>query len=267
MVQSPFPGMDPYLEAPGLWPDVHESLMYIFREQLTPLLAPKYVTELSTQIVIDEVTGDNGSGNGSGVVQSRSVLPDVTVTRSASPGTPTQEEIAIVPAPLRLTLPMPMPTRLITIYIRQRESMRLVTVIELLSPVNKRYGDGRQDYLKKRNSFLQSSVHLIEIDLLREGPRMPFGQTVPTTDYLAIVSAAQERPECAAWPISVRERLPVLPVPLLPPDPVVPLDMGQALRTAYQRARYDLRIDYRVPAQPPLPPDDAAWAATLLPEQ
>ena len=92
MVQSPFPGMDPYLEAPGLWPDAHESLMYIFREQLTPLLAPKYVTELSTQIVIDEVTGDNGGGNGSGVVQSRSVLPDVTVTRSASPGTPTQEE-------------------------------------------------------------------------------------------------------------------------------------------------------------------------------
>ena len=55
MIQSPFPGMDPYLEAPAIWPDVHTSLMNIFREQLTPLLAPKYLAELETQVVIDRV--------------------------------------------------------------------------------------------------------------------------------------------------------------------------------------------------------------------
>lgn len=264
MVQSPFPGMDPYLEAAGLWPDVHESLMNIFREQLTPLLVPKYVAELNTQIVIDEVVTKNGGDNGPGVLAAQTVLPDVTVTRTESPDRPTSREIVTDPAPLRLTVPMPVPTRLVTIHIRRREPVRLVAVIELLSPVNKRPGAGRQDYLQKRAAYLDSSVHLIELDLLRDGPRMPFGGSIPATDYLAMVSVARERPECDVWPIRVRERLPVLPVPLLAPDPVVPLDVGQALRTAYERARYDLRIDYHMPPQPPLAPEDAAWAASLF---
>ena len=58
MAQSPFPGMDPYLESPDLWPDVHNRLMNLFAEQLGDLLAPKYVAELNTQIVIDSF-GDN----------------------------------------------------------------------------------------------------------------------------------------------------------------------------------------------------------------
>jgi hypothetical protein len=52
--------------------------------------------------------------------------------------------------------------------------------------------------------------------------------------------------------------------PLLAPDPPVPLDLGQALRTAYARARYDLRVDYRKPLVPPLSPAAAAWAAALI---
>jgi hypothetical protein len=76
-----------------------------------------------------------------------------------------------------------------------------------------------------------------------------------------------ERPACDVWPISLRQPLPVLPIPLLRPDPAVPLDIGQALRTAYQRARYDLRIDYGQPPDPPLSSEDAAWAANLLTTQ
>jgi hypothetical protein len=61
----------------------------------------------------------------------------------------------------------------------------------------------------------------------------------------------------------VRQPLPTIPLPLLPPDPPVPLELGPALRTAYERARYDLRIDYRQPPVPPLSPTDAAWAEAL----
>jgi len=262
MSQSPFPGMDPYLEAPDLWPDVHTRLMNIFAEQLTPLLAPRYVAELGTQIVIEQVMDDVVWGT-------RVVLPDVTVSQPAGWGAQTGVEVATVAvavAPLRLTVPMAVPTRLVTLYIRRRERDTLVTVIELLSPVNKRPGDGRREYLEKRAAYLKAPVHFVEIDLLRQGPRMPFGGNVPDSAYLAVVSETRGRPVCAAWPIGLRDVLPVLPVPLLPPDPPVPLDMGQALRTAYQRARYDLRIDYTVPPVPPLSPEDAAWAAALLEE-
>jgi Protein of unknown function (DUF4058) len=252
MSRSPFPGMDPYLEAPGIWPDLHTSLMSIFREQLTPLLVPKYLAELETQVVIDHVDDDP-----------QVVLPDVSVTSpDVSTGVHTAVAVA-APAPVQVRVPMDIPTRLVSIYIRQRETARLVAVIELLSPVNKRRGRGREEYLEKRRTFLASPVHLIEIDLLRSYPRMPFDDPLPPAHYLVMVCKAGERPRSSVWPIHVRQPLPTIPIPLLAPDPPVPLDLGQALRTAYERARYDLRVDYRTLPTPPLPPADALWAAAL----
>ncbi len=229
--------------------------MNIMREQLTPLLAPKYIAELNTQIVIDRILP--------GPSETRTSLPDVTITQPSRAEQEMVATVAIAPAPLRLTVPMAVPTRLVTIYIRRRKPDKLVTVIELLSPVNKRPGDGRRDYLEKRSSFLETNCHFIEIDLLRRWPRMPLGGVAPDSDYLAVVSIAYERPDCDVWPIALRQPLPVLPAPLLQPDPPVPLDIGQALRTAYKRARYDLRLDYSSPPTPPLSPEDAAWAASL----
>ena len=240
MSQSPFPGMDPYLEASGIWPDVHESLMNVFREQLTEYLVPKYVAELNTQIVIDRVLDD--------LEERRFALPDVSITQPGSSAANPITAAALAPAPVRLNIPMPISTRLVSVYIRLRENERLVAVIELLSPINKRPGDGRREYLEKRAAFLESGVHLIEIDLLRAGPRMPLEGDLPPCDYLVVVSNAAERPACEVWPITIRHPLPTLQIPLLKPDPAVPLDMGQAFRTAYKRARYDLRLDY---SQPP----------------
>jgi hypothetical protein len=252
-MHSPFPGMDPYLEAPSIWPDVHTSLMSIFREQLTPLLAPKYLAELETQVVIDHLD-DEPQG----------VLPDVSITSpEVSVEAPSAVAVA-APAPVQVRVPMDIPTRLVSVYIRQRETARLVAVIELLSPVNKRRGKGREEYLDKRRTFLTSPVHVIEIDLLRRYPRMPFDDPLPPAHYLVMVCKAGERPRSNVWPISVRQPLPTIPIPLLSPDPPVPLGLGQALRTAYERARYDLRVDYRRPPVPPLSPADAAWAAALL---
>jgi hypothetical protein len=155
------------------------------------------------------------------------------------------------------------PTRLVSVYIRQRETARLAAVIKLLSLVNKRHGKGREEYLDKRRTFLTSPVHVIEIDLLRSYPRMPFDDPLPPAHYIVMVCKAGERPRSSVWPISVRQPLPTIPIPLLPPDPPVPLELGQALRTAYERARYDLRVDYHKPPVPPLLPAAAAWAAAL----
>jgi len=252
-MHSPFPGMDPYLEAPSIWPDVHTSLMSIFREQLTPLLTPKYLAELETQVVIDHLDDDP-----------QVLLPDVSVTRSEV-STETPSAVAVtMPAPIQIRVPLDAPTRLVSVYIRQRETARLVAVIELLSPVNKRRGKGREEYLEKRRAFLASPVHVIEIDLLRRYPRMPFDDPLPPAHYMVMVCKAGERPRSNVWPISVRQPLPTIPIPLLPPDPPAPLELGQALRIAYKRARYDLRVDYHRPPTPPLSPADAAWAAALI---
>jgi hypothetical protein len=248
--------MDPYLEAPEVWPDVHTRLMNVFAEQLSPRLAPKYVAELTTQIVIDRVPDDP--------TEPRYFLPDVTLTKLREAGPATLAEPPSTPTAVRLRVPVAVPTRLVSIHIRHRESEKVVTVIELLSPVNKRPGEGRDEYLKKRQTLLDSSVHLVEIDLLRVWPRMPLGGQYPPADYLVMVSKAHERPECDVWPIRLHHALPSIPIPLLRPDPDVMLDMGLALRTAYERARYDLRINYALPPNPPLTPEQAEWAKALM---
>ncbi len=253
MRYSPFPGMDPYLEAPPIWPDVHTSLISIFREQLTPLLAPKYLAELETQVVIDRLDDEP-----------QIVLPDVSVTTPEVPPDAASTVAVAAPTPVQIRVPLDVPTHLVSLHLRQRETRRLVAVIELLSPVNKRRGKGRDEYLEKRRALLSSPVHVIEIDLLRSYPRMPFDDPLPPTHYLVMVCNAGERPNSSVWLISVRQPLPTIPIPLLPPDPPVSLDIGQALRTAYKRARYDLRVDYRKPPVPSLSPADAAWAAALF---
>jgi hypothetical protein len=253
MSYSPFPGMDPYLEAPTIWPDVHTSLISIFREQLTPLLAPKYLAELETQVVIDRLDDEP-----------QIVLPDVNGTTPEVPADAASAVAVAASVPVRLRVPLDIPTRLISLHLRQRETQRLVAVIERLSPVNKRRGKGRDEYLEKRRALLSSPVHVIEIDLLRSYPRMPFDDPLPPTHYLVMVCNASERPDSSVWLMSVRQPLPTIPIPLLAPDPPVPLDIGQALRTAYERARYDLRVDYRKPPVPSLSPADAIWAEALF---
>ncbi|HEX8683241.1 MAG TPA: DUF4058 family protein, partial [Ardenticatenaceae bacterium] len=219
---------------------VQGSLTCTLREQLTPLIVPTYFAELHTRVIVDPT--------GVELEHMPSVFPVPRMER-------VPEE------------PIPSPVRLLSIHIRFRENKRLVTVIEVLSPVNKRPGAGRDEYLEKRASLLDSNAHLIEIDLLRRWPRMPLEGALPDTAYLIMVSAAYERPHCDVWPIGLQNPLPTIPIPLLRPDPPVPLNIGAALDTAYERARYDLRIDYGAPPVPQLSPEDEAWRAALLAER
>jgi len=192
------------------------------------------------------------------------VRPDVAVMQPLTSAAAPVATAIVPPAPVRLTIPIAMPIRLVSLHIRQHGTDRLVAVIELLSPYNKRPGDGRTQYLEKRTDYLAASLHFIEIDLLRRWPRMPLEGALPPCTYVTTVCNFYERPYCDVWPIQLNQPLPVLPIPLLKPDGPVSLDLGQALRTAYARARYDLRIDYTKPPDPPLSVAETVWMTTVL---
>ena len=64
-----------------------------------------------------------------------------------------------------------------------------------------------------------------------------------------------------AYTLSVRDPLPIIPIPLRPGDPEPTLALNQLLHDLYDRARYDLAIDYSQPPVPPLHDDDTALAA------
>ena len=258
---SPFPGMDPYLEHPLLWQDVHIRLASEISDQLAPRLRPRYIARLTRREILDEPDAE----------ELRIMLPDVAVVRRAPVEPLPQLEgtaVAIPPAPVTTTNVMMLPFRQVSIEIRDAASNVLVTVIEILSPANKRPGtEAREAYLRKRRDILASTAHLLEIDLLRRGERVLLDPPPPPAAYYVILSRADRRPDAEVWPIRLQDPLPVVPVPLLAPDPDVPLDLGAALRAIYDRAGYDLDVDYRNAPFPPLEGEDAVWAERLLRER
>lgn len=146
--------------------------------------------------------------------------------------------------------------------IRDRNGNDVVTVVELLSPTNKYAGPDRAQYLVKRREILRSNAHLVEVDLLRGGPRMPPDE-LPTCDYCVLVSRVEERPEAGVWPWRLRDPLPLIPVPLRPGDADVRLDLKAGIDSVYDTGY--ARDIYLGPPEPRLAPDDAAWAAQFIP--
>jgi hypothetical protein len=174
--------------------------------------------------------------------------------------------VAIAPAPLEVLITTDLLEKLISVVIRTVEDDTLVTAIEILSFTNKRPGHAAYlTYRRKRQALLESTAHLLEIDLLRAGVRSPLAEPLPEAPYFIILSRAERRPVAEVWPLHLQESLPILPVPLLPPDPDVPLDLGRALATIYDRSGYDLRIDYtQRPPAPTLSVEEGAWLEAYL---
>jgi hypothetical protein len=161
------------------------------------------------------------------------------------------------------------PLQLYTVEIRQVGSMKLVTAIEVLSPVNKTPShEAYDDYLRKRQGLLRSQAHLMEIDLLRVGKRPPLARAVPEAPYYVTLSRANHRPYVEVWPLPLQTPLPVLPVPLLEPDADVLLNLALAVAACYERGGYEMLIDYDRPApSPKLPSEDEIWLDQLLRKQ
>jgi len=118
--------------------------------------------------------------------------------------------------------------------------------------------------LDKRRRLLYSTVHLMEIDLLRKGRRVPMQQPLPPAPYFVFLSRAEKRPILEVWPIQLDMPLPVVSVPLLADDPDETLDLQLALNTIYDALNYDLSVDYTQPPEVPLEGEEVAWVAEQL---
>jgi len=249
---SPFPGMDPYLEG-AEWTSVHIELSSEIARQLAPKLRPKYIVRTAKRFVTempDDITIATGN-----------VYPDGSVSDSVQEDTVSYR--ATIPPPLHLATVMPARIPHVTIEIRDVADRELVTAIEVLSPTNKR-GEGYQEYLDKRRRLLYSTVHLMEIDLLRKGRRVPMQQPLPPAPYFVFLSRAEKRPILEVWPIQLDMPLPVVSVPLLADDPDETLDLQLALNTIYDALNYDLSVDYTQPPEVPLEGEEVAWVAEQL---
>ncbi|HUE72390.1 MAG TPA: DUF4058 family protein [Pirellulaceae bacterium] len=252
---SPFPGMDPFLEDQE-WEDFHATFNTVMREELAPGVEPRYIVRVERRVYVE-----HGLGNDDQVRWG-----DVAVLAS---GDPTPIAVAEPKAraaiePVECILPMPQERRETFLVIRERETMEVVTVIETLSPANKRSSsDGRGQYLAKREEGLQSRTNLVELDLLRGGQRLPM-RKMPPGDYYAIVSRGHKRPRADVFRWTLRQPLPAIPIPLKKGEPEVEVDLQQVFNTVYDRARYQLSVNYAAPLDTPLSESDAAWAQSLV---
>ena len=251
---SPFPGMNPYLEHRDFWSQVHNWLIMIMAESLIPQLLPKYIVD--TEIEVYLTTPDKPLLVG---------LPDVTVSRKQNTGsTGSNVAVAVAAEPERVTIPMPVEVTHNYLEIRETSSKRVVTAIEILSPVNKRSGPGREKYQRKRQQIFGSLTNLIEIDLLRSARPMPLVEGEVKSDYRILVSRGDCRPRADMYAFNVQNQIPLFPIPLLSGDAEPVVNLKDLLDLIYDRARYDLRVDYSAEPVPRLSDGDAVWADGVL---
>jgi hypothetical protein len=254
--------MDPYIEQSKIWVDFHARLADEISAHLNAQIRPAYFARLTPYVTYEtiEVTKSELQAIRPDVgVMARSNLP---VTSGGQFAVLEQDEVSAVESVVTLETEI----ELLSVEVRRTETEKLVTAIEILSPVNKQPShDAYADYLRKRRDLARSSAHLIEIDLLRGGTRPPLERPVPPAPYYITLSRANRRPFVTVWPIPLHARLPKLPVPLAGKDPDVLLPLNDIIATVYERGGYDAQIDYRQPVPPPaLSSEEAQWVEALL---
>lgn len=263
---TPFPGMDPYLEQPNLWANVHSRLIVALADYLAPLLRPRYYVSVEERTYLDDSFGVGLTS-----------VPDVGVigpysASAVRPQSPTAVAADPIEVELKLTdhiretyleileaNPEPDP------YIEDERGL-VITLIEVLSPWNKRASGGREKYVAKRTEVLHTGTNLVEIDLLRVGDPMTRIQE-PPYDYSLFVSPARIRPRAHFYPFNVRQPIPAFTLPLQLDDEEPVVDLNEMLHAIYDRAGYDLRINYGADPVPPFADEDAAWVKKLLNKQ
>ena len=247
--RSPFPGMDPWLEHPAWWPNVHQSLITYSRDALQRVVGDRYFVSIGERVYVE--TADH------------SYYPDVSIVeqrrgRSAALAVDADTPVVVIVEPVE--------HREVFLEISDAVSgERIVTVIEVLSPANKRPGPGRDLYLHKQAEILASTTNLVEIDLLRDGDPTV---AIPShrrreTAYGVVVSRAADRLRRDLYPIRLLDRLPRVAIPLEGEDAAV-LDLQAVLDETYEKGGFGRRIDYRRPPVPPLSASDQARALQVL---
>jgi Protein of unknown function (DUF4058) len=201
---SPFPGMDPYLEAPEFWSEVHNRMIVAIADDLSAKLRPRY----------------------------------------------------------RVAIEYELPEEMRESYLEVREAAtgRVVTIIELLSPKT------------KRQQVLASAIHFVEIDLLRRGKHFPLGQQQVAKQYYVLVARGddlrsvkdQRRPNADLYPFTLREAMPSFALPLEGRDAEPVVVLQEIFNGVYDRAGFDLAINYRQPIRS-LSGEDAVWVEEIVP--
>ncbi len=257
-MKSPFPGMDPYLET--RWEGVHHRLITYACDALQSHLPDDLWAVLQERVFVETDSE-----------RMRHVVPDVHISRVYPPPTPQavmlREGGVVVVEPVVFELH---DLEITEGYIKilDRAGGKVVTVIEFLSPTNKSGGVGQVKYLEKQAEMLRSDASLVEIDLVRAGERvlaLPRYE-IPVqhrSDYLACISPGWKRSRRELYPLPLRQRLPILPIPLRKQESPVSLDLQALVDQAYTTGRYD-RLDYGADLEPPLSAENAEWAEALL---
>jgi hypothetical protein len=229
--------MDPYLELPAYWSDFHFTFINYWREAIADVLPPEYEAALGERVYLVEHDPE----------ARRLGYPDVAVTegeRSAAP--PSRPASAATLEPVTIPLTILEGPRETYIEILHQPDRRLVAALELLSPANKEQ-PGRTEYLAKRQALLRQDVHLVELDLLLGGLRLPLQKPLPPADYYYFLSRADRRPDCQVYSWTLRDPLSTLPLPLRAPDPDVFINLATVFTTAYDRGRFRRRLPYQGP--------------------
>lgn len=251
--------MDPYLES--YWGDVHHGLIQYTRDALAPGLPEDLRARVEERVFVETEPGPG-----------RFVVPDLhiaQVQRKASrPMEMREGSGTTVAEPEAVFEVLEEPVTEGYLEITERGGGRVVTVIEFLSPANKLGGVGQQKYVEKQQQVLQSDASLVEIDLVRAGRRvlaMP-EHRIPEAaqrEYLACISPGWRRTRRELYVMRLRQRLPVLPIPLRKHEKPLPLDLQSLIEQVYAAGRYD-DTDYSAELDLPLSAELRAWAAKLL---
>ncbi|QEH34333.1 hypothetical protein OJF2_28690 [Aquisphaera giovannonii] len=255
----PFPGMDPYIEALGLWEGFHAPMITRCADLLNLHLPGDYVAQIETRVAVVSLDEPPGIR-----------VPDLLIGKRRGVSQP-----AVLPTDgggsVATLEPVTVPLARGSVEIRQRwieikqlPDLELVTVIEILSPTNKA-GDGRSEYVRKRDALLDRPINLVEVDLLLYGAPPPMGKTLPRGLYHAIVARAEGRPNAQVYSWGVRQPLPSIPIPLRSPTPDVNLGLAEAFELTYRLGRFDMivRHDGSLPEWLPLDPADREWAEAI----
>lgn len=253
--------MNPYLENPQLWPEVHSRLMIGIADFLNSQVMPKYRVAVERRIY--EILDGESLSVG---IPDVAVLDPVRSQPEVIPATAPQKlsGTSTITQPRRIRLPMPEEVRESYLEIRDVTTGLVITVIELLSPKNKQTGMGRDLYQTKRLRILGSPVNLVEIDLLRAGRAM-VQCDLELLPYSVVVSVARNRPEAEWYGFGLRDTLPIFWIPLRLASEVVVLDLQQVFQETYDRAGFDLAVDYdQLPPPPKLSEADQVWIKELL---
>ncbi len=271
-MSSPFPGMDPWLESPYIWGDFHQAFAGAMRGYLKKALPKPLYARTDSRPEIGIVTGEGEI--------SRHIGPDIAVARHPGRRTqfqPTPTVRAVTEGSIEIVVSNELGKH---VFVEIRDAGRdhqLVTLIEIISPSNKRKGKDRRSYLKKQREVLSSDANLVEIDLLRAGKRLYASADIEATlrmaskrvDYLVTISQGWKRDDLSSsfevFSIAINEVLPCVPLPLKADRPEISLDLQQLLDEAYDTGPYtEGAVDYDKPPDPPLPPEFVNWGQECL---